>query len=138
MKDKSGQNNQVTIIIDEELYSKNLVLIFSVFFSTLVGMALLLLNFHRLGNRTGLLHVFTFGVIYTIAGITLLYLTEGNTNIAILINVGGAFILTGYFWDKHIGKNAKHPTKSWVWPFIVVTVMVFGYILLVYNTNLIS
>ena len=125
--------------LKEELYSKNVISIFSVLFSALFGAFILFYNLRKLNLNKQSIYVLAFGILYTLACIYLLYLINNNTNAAILLNLGGMYILSTIFWNKYIGKDyeytPKKPVKLVVISFVLLTLFIilflYGHLILV-------
>jgi len=52
--------------------------------------------------------VLIFGILYTITSILIINGLNIQTNLAIVLNFGGAAILTEFFWNKYLGKEIKY------------------------------
>jgi len=111
-----------------KLHSKLVVTIFSAIFSTIFGAALLMKNLSETGNSKARIPVLVFGILYTLATILIIELLNIHM-FAVVLNFGGAEILTSYFWNKHIGKETKYRKRSWVKPAIISIVISIPFLL---------
>jgi hypothetical protein len=106
-----------------ELYSKRVITIFSILFSTIFGAILMMNNFKETGNSKARNLVLIFGILYTILSIAIINILNMPSNLAMILNFLGSGILTEYFWNKHIGKEVKYRTRSWIKPAIVSVII---------------
>lgn len=106
------------------LYSKLLIRMFSLFFGTLFGAILLIINLRITKHKKGLIQVIIFGISYT--GIRFLILNRigVHSNYSIIINLVGGFILTEYFWNKFIGRTTEHEKKDWIKPTLIALLII--------------
>jgi len=111
------------------LHSKRVVTLFSAIFSIIFGAVLMMYNFNQLGKIKARNLVFTFGIIYTIGTILLINLLSFPGNFVIIINLIGAYIMTEYFWNEHLGKEIKYRKRSWVKPAIISTIITIPFVL---------
>ncbi len=111
-----------------ELYSKYVIIGFSVFFSTIFGAALLMSNLKRLNEKRGRIQVLIFGIAYTLlSGIIVNYFMN---DIAIILNVIGAAILNEYFWNKFIGRDTEFEKRNWGLAFGISMLVIIPFVLL--------
>jgi hypothetical protein len=96
------------------LYSKRVLYIFSVLFSTFFGSVLMAMNFYQLKNQKALGLVLGFGFLYAVLTGWLGMLVNAGNGIGIVFNIGGGMILTEYFWPKYIGAE-RHFRKRSFW-----------------------
>ncbi|CDF78579.1 conserved hypothetical membrane protein [Formosa agariphila KMM 3901] len=96
-----------------ELYSKKLILVISILFSTLIGSILLISNLKKVGHRQGMIQVIIFSCFYLFVPVTLISTLNINPQFAILANVLGGYILTEYFWNKFLGKAVEYKKRDW-------------------------
>lgn len=119
-----------------ELYSKKVIIFFSVFFSTIFGTVLLMYNMKQAHQPKGRIQVFMFGSLYTIASIVILNFIDVQTNFNIIFNTLGAGILNEYFWNTFIGSEIKYRKKRWIKPLIISVIITIPFILaLIYGSN---
>ena len=105
-----------------ELYSKRVITIFSVLFSSIFGAVLLIINLYKLKKQKAAIIVLGLGLVLTVlTAIAANSLKIGN--IALVFNLVGAFIWTEGFWNKLIGKETLHRPKSWIIPAIISVVI---------------
>src|ERR1700744_5484410 len=86
-----------------EIYSKWAIWGFSIFFSSIFGGVLLVLNLRAAGLKKAANTVLIFSILYFIAsGMVVAGTIEMNINyLPLLLNIGGAAILTSYFFNKY-------------------------------------
>lgn len=115
-----------------ELHSQTAIAIFSAVFSTIFGTVLLMYNMKLINNLKGRNRVLIFGIIWTIFTITISSVISYKSSLVPLIfNLSGAAILTGYFWNKFIGKEFKYRKRSWIKPAIISVIIMIPFLLAV-------
>lgn len=120
-----------------ELHSKRVITLFSAIFSTIFGAVLLMYNMKQTKNEKGRIQVLVFGILYTIASIVVINTLNMQANLAIILNFGGALILTEYFWNKFIGKEFLYRKRSWIKPAIISIIITIPFILaIIYGDSL--
>lgn len=117
-----------------EIYSKWAILGFSIFFSTLIGGILLMINLRKAGYKQAVYTVLVFMIGYTLAGSILLGGVGGN--LSLVVNVIGGFILSGYFFPKYFPDNDYYPRPIWGALAISVLVSVTAVLILYYTGHL--
>lgn len=111
--------NPTTIGQEEQLhalYSKKLILVFSILFSTIFATVLLMANLRTLGKERARIQVLLFGFLYLLLTATVLQVFELPPNLTFVANVIGAAILNEYFWNTHIGRDLEYKKKGWIKP----------------------
>lgn len=98
------------------LYSKKLILLFSILFSTIFAAVLLMSNLKTLGKERARIQVLLFAFLYLLLTATILQVFELPPNLTFIANVIGAAILNEYFWNTHIGGELEYKKKSWIKP----------------------
>lgn len=97
-----------------EIYSKNAIRGFSIFFSTIFGGVLLYQNLKTAGCKKGANIVLTFAIIYTLITIIIVSNLAHVSNVSsILFNLIGGFILSDYFFPKYFPDNDYYPKPIW-------------------------
>jgi len=114
-----------------ELYSKSIIGVFAMLFSAIFGAALLMYNLKRLNNNKGSIVVLFFGVLYTVGAMILLSALHNNSNLAILLNLGGAFLLTTFFWNTYIGKEVAYRPKKY-WKLIIIMLLIIALLIFLF------
>jgi len=112
-----------------ELHSKRVITMFSAIFSTIIGAVLMMHNFKEVGNSKARNQVLVFGILYTIASILIINALNIQANLAIVLNFGGAVILTEFFWNKQLGKEIKYRKRSWIKPAIISVIITIPFVL---------
>lgn len=102
-----------------ELYSKTLILMFAILFSTIFAAALLIVNLRSLGKNKPALVVGLFGLIFVIATAVVMQVFALSPSLTIIANVIGAAILNEFFWNKYIGSDFSFKKKSWIKPTLI-------------------
>lgn len=102
-----------------ELYSKTLILVFAILFSTIFAAVLLILNLKKLGKRNAGLQVLIFAILYLIATGLVMQAFDLQPGLTVIANVIGAAILNEYFWNKHIGTDLEFKKKGWMKPLMI-------------------
>lgn len=102
-----------------ELYSKTLILMFAILFSTIFAAALLMVNLRSLGKNKPTLLVGLFAFLFVIATAVAMQAFALSPSLTIVANVIGAAILNEFFWNKYIGSDFSFKKKSWVKPTLI-------------------
>jgi len=109
-----------------QLYSRQVINIFSVLFSVLFGGILLAINLKTVNNKKAIFPVLAFSVLYTGLTVFILNLIPGSTTpLTVAFNLLGAIVLYNFFWGKYIGKEFQYRTKPF-WIPLVIGVAIFG------------
>ena len=111
------EENEITAI-PPQLYSKRVIMAFSVLFSTIFGAAILMSNMKQLRNTKARLQVLLFGILYSVGQVFTIN-SMSSTNLSIPLNILGGVILNEYFWNRYIGKEREYLKKSWLKPAII-------------------
>ena len=107
-----------------QLYSRQVINIFSVLFSVLFGGILLAINLKAVNNKKAIYPVLTFSLIYTGLIIYVLNLIpERMTFLTVVFNLLGALVLYDFFWKKYIGKELQYRTKPFWKPLIIAIIL---------------
>ncbi len=118
------------------IYSKWAVLGFSIFFSTVIGSILLMLNLRALGNKRVGYMVLFFGIAYKVVTGLLLGLIipapKAHATVqeilsnpkliyySLAVDILGAAILAEYFFKKYIPNNKNYEHKGIGIPLLVI------------------
>lgn len=113
-----------------ELYSKNLILIFAILFSTIFAAALLIVNLRKLGKSKAALWVALFTLAYMVATALVIQGFSLSPSLTFVANVIGAAILNEYFWNKFIGREFEFRKRSWIKPTLISIAIAVGFFLL--------
>jgi hypothetical protein len=115
-----------------EIYSKWAIWGFSIFFSTIFGGVLLVLNLRAVGLKKAANTVLIFSILYFIAsGIIVGVIGITGSYTPLFINIVGAAILTGYFFNKYFPEDDYYP-KSIGKPLIISIVISLVIFLIIY------
>lgn len=116
-------NLKLNIVTDTnapQLYSRQVIYIFSILFSLLFGGILLVINLNIVKNKKGLLLTLLFSILYAVLMIVgLNYIDNKTSFLTYGLNAVGAIILDTYFWKKYIGVDFKYRTKPFWIPLII-------------------
>lgn len=104
-----------------EYYSNRAVYFFSIFFSVIFGAVLLAINLWS--NKTARWNVIGFGILYTAAAVSVMSQFEITSVWSVVINAIGGSILTGFFWNKYLGKAVEYKKKP-VWKPVLISVLI--------------
>jgi len=105
------------------LYSARAIRLFSVLFTVVFGGVLLYQNLRDVGNRGAARKVLLFSFIYTLVAIAIVYNLPQSTPLTLGINVGGGYVLAGYFIPKYLPDSPAHPAKK-IWKPLLISVLI--------------
>ncbi len=113
------------IILEEELslYSRSAIFGFSIFFSTIFGSILLMINLRRLGDKRKGFEILLFGIAYAILSSILVDMAGASLVLSLALNLLGGYLMSTYFWGKYIGLELNHQKQSIAIPLILGIVM---------------
>lgn len=117
-----------------KLYSKGLILIFSILFSTIFAAALLVSNLRRLGKKAAAAWVLAFALTYIVATALVMQAFNLSPSLTLIANVIGAAILNEVFWNKYIGSDTEYEKKSWIKP----TAISVGIVIVMFSLMMVS
>ena len=112
-----------------KLYSKRLILIFAILFSTIFAAALLVVNLRKLGKPGPAFWVGLFALAFIIATAVIMQVFSLSPSMTIIANVIGAAILNEFFWNKFIG-DIEYEKKNWLKPALISVAIALGFYLL--------
>jgi len=119
--------NIVDDINAPQLYSRQVINVFSILFSVLFGGILLSINLKSVNNKKAIFPVLFFSMVYTSVMIFILNLIPGSTSLlTIMFNLVGAAVLYNFFWGKYIGKEFQYRTKQF-WIPLIIGIMVTSF-----------
>lgn len=97
-----------------DIYSKNAIRGFSIFFSTIFGGVLLFQNLREVGHKKAANAVLFFSIFYTLIGVAAAdSIPHAGNGVPIVFNVIGGFILSDYFFPKYFPDNDYYPKPIW-------------------------
>jgi hypothetical protein len=120
------------------LYSKRAILGFTIFFSTLFGVLLLMRNLKKLEQSKARFEVLVFGILYTFLTMVLANYLPTTLFLTFLFNGIGYAVLVEYFWNKNIGKNLEYEKEEIKKPLIISLIIVGVIVLLQFLPGLLS
>lgn len=101
------------------LYSKTLILIFAILFSTIFAAALLMYNLNRIGQKKAMWWVLIFAVSFLILTGVVIQVFKLDPGMTLIANVIGAAVLNEFFWNRFIGRDTEFEKKSWIKPILI-------------------
>ena len=113
-----------------KLYSKRVIYLFSVIFSTIFGTVLLMSNLKQINDTKARWEVLIFGIIFTIGTAITLHTVQLQSNLGLPLNIFGAIILNEFFWNRSIGKETEFEKKSWHKPAIISAIITLPFVLI--------
>jgi hypothetical protein len=126
LEDEEGHTPLDEVIqLEEEvsLYSRSAVFGFSIFFSTIFGSILLMINLRRLGETKKGFEILFIGLAYAILSSVLVDLAGTSLILSLALNLLGGYLMSTYFWGKYIGLEYSHEKKSIAIPLILGVVL---------------
>jgi hypothetical protein len=111
-------------------YSKSAIRGFSIFVSPIFGAILLAINLKQ-NKKQGAI-VVTFGITYAAIALFILMAIPQNSGLTLLLNAGGGFILTNFFWTKFIGNGTPFKSRSISTPLVIAVFIIILFIWLVF------
>ena len=113
------------------LYSKQALLGFTVFFSTIFGVVLLMSNLKIMKKSKERIQVLLFGISFVFLNIFLIDFLPKNFLTTLIINFIGYLILAEYFWNKSLGKELRYKKKPIAKPLIISLLITFFLLLII-------
>lgn len=115
-----------------QLYSKTLILVFAILFSTIFAAILLMMNLRELGKKKEAVWVMLFAIGYLFATAIVMQAFSLSPVMTVIANVIGAAILNEFFWNKFIGSDFSFEKKSWIKPTLISVgiALLFSFLLL--------
>lgn len=101
------------------LYSKTLILIVAILFSTIFAAALLMYNLNRIGQKKAMWWVLIFAVSFLILTGVVIQVFKLDPGMTLIANVIGAAVLNEFFWNRFIGRDTEFEKKSWIKPILI-------------------
>ena len=119
--DSNGQGERLPAF-----YSKTLILVFAILFSTIFAAVLLIINLRRLGKKKEGMWVLLFAIAYMVATAGLIATLNVDAGYSLIANVIGAAILNEYFWNKYIDSDLEYKRKGWMQPILIALAIVLS------------
>ena len=122
--DLNPQESDTNMVAEQEqelpkLYSKRLILSFSILFSTIFAAALLISNLRRLEKQAAAAWVLLFAIGYIVTTAIIMTAFNLSPSLNVIANVIGAAILNEFFWNKYVGSEIEYEKKSWIKPTLI-------------------
>ena len=105
------------------LYSKKAIQGFSILFSTIFGVVLLMSNLKAMNKPKARVEVLVFGIAYSIFTVILLNYLPKMFFITLLFNIIGYAVLTEYYWNRNLGKDLQYRKKE-VWKPLIISISI--------------
>lgn len=120
-------------VIKPFIYSKRAIWGFSFFFTPIFGGILLMQNLKDIDKKKEANLVLVLSILMTVLTIIIITIFKINgRSISFLCNMGGAAILTEYFYKKYFPDEADYEKKK-IWkPLIIGVVICVAFILLAF------
>ena len=131
-----SESNIETQVLSTKIYSKQAIMGFSVFFTTIFGGILLMQNLRDLNKKKEANIVLGISIVYTIISMIMVNLIKSTSSSkAIFFNLIGGSILSYYFFSKHI-PNEEQLEKKKIWkPLIISIIIAIPFILAMIYAN---
>lgn len=111
------------------LYSKRAIQGFTLFFSTIFGVLLLMQNLKEMNKPVARNQVLFFGIVYTTISAILLNYLPKMFFVTLLFNMIGYAILSEFFWNKNLGNKLAYQKKE-IWKPLMISFAVMLLLLL--------
>ena len=105
------------------LYSKKAIQGFTILFSTIFGVVLLMSNLKAMNKPKARVEVLVFGIMYTVFTYVLLNYLPKMLFITLLFNFIGYAVLSEYYWNKNLGKYLEHRKKE-IWKPLIISISI--------------
>ena len=123
MQDNAGEYSM------PRFFSKKAIVLFSIFTSIFFGSLLYAENLREVGKGRHILVIVLLSMVYTfLAGQLLSTVAPEFIILAPVVNLAGAFVLTGPVWKYHFGEYEEYEKRSVKGPLVVV-LLIFALIL---------
>jgi len=132
---KLNQENPFEEFEQPTLYSKQALLGFTLFFSTIFGVVLLMYNLKVMNKHKARTQVLVFGVLYMVLSYALLEVLPKIYFVTLIFNVIGYAILVEYFWNKYIGKDLNYKKKSVTKPLVISLLITVLFVVLIFTAT---
>jgi hypothetical protein len=109
------------------LYSKKAIQGFSIFFSTLFGVFLLMSNLKKMHKPKARIEVLVFGIVYTLFTVVLLNYLPTTFFLTLIFNFIGYAVLVEYYWNKSLGKELQYQKKQISKP-LIISLLILGFV----------
>jgi hypothetical protein len=117
-----------------DIYSRQAILGFSIFFSTIFGGVLLFWNLRNVGYKKAANGALLFSICYTLFCMLLVSSVKTFAFAPLFFNVAGGIILSSYFFPKYFPDNDYYP-KSIVKPLVISLLICLTLFSIIYYTG---
>ena len=109
-------------LIKPAIYSKRVIYVFSVLFSSIFGGVLLMQNLKDIGKRKEANIVLLVSVLLAVATIVIANVIKGRA-VALVCNIGSAALLTEYFYKKYFPDDTDYDKKK-IWKPLIIGIAI--------------
>ena len=109
-------------LIKPMIYSKRVIYVFSIFFSSIFGGILLMQNLKDIGKKKEANVVLLVSILLTVSTIIIANIIKGRS-IALICNIGGAAVLSEYFYKKYFPDEIDYEKKK-IWKPLIIGIVV--------------
>jgi hypothetical protein len=102
-----------------ELYSKQVITVFAILFSTFFACILMAMNFSRTKNKKGIAEVILFGIGTAILVGWVNSMMNNFSSGGLIVYILGSMVLSAYFWDKYIGRETPYRKRPFWGPLLI-------------------
>jgi hypothetical protein len=118
-----SENSTETQVLSSKIYSKGVIMGFSIFFSTIFGGVLLMQNLKDLGKKKEANIILGISIGYTIISAILINLIELLSSKAVFFNILGGAVLSQYFFSMYI-PNENQFEKKKIWKPLIISILI--------------
>ncbi|MES2725847.1 MAG: hypothetical protein V4643_02005 [Bacteroidota bacterium] len=124
-------------IILPKIYSKQVIVFFSVFFSAIFGAVLLMQNLKDAGKRSEANKVLFYAILYTVLTIFIVNIpAKPQTALSFICNFAGGIVLGEVFFKKHFPNEEAYEKKTiWKPLFISFLILVPFVLAMIYSID---
>ncbi len=120
---------------EPELYTRQVIRIFSALFSVFFGSILMAMNLYRTPTKKGIIEVLAFGLMYTVGIMWLGTQIPNIGSFSIIINIAGGYLIEMLFWNKYIGAETQFKKRPFWIPLLIGIGMTALLIFLIISTT---
>jgi hypothetical protein len=117
-----AENEQV------EIYSKRAIWGFSIFFSSIFGAVLLMINLRAAGFKKEANQILLYAILYTVVSLYIInkytVATASPSSGAMVFNLVGGLMLSRYFFTKYFPDEDYYPKP--IWKPLIISLLITG------------
>jgi len=118
-----SENSIETQVLSTKIYSKGVIMAFSVIFSSIFGGVLLMQNLKDLGKKKEANLILGISIGYTVISAVLVSLIESISSKAMFFNILGGVALSQYFFSKYIPNDDQFEKKK-IWKPLIISILI--------------